>query len=85
MLSGGAEVYVGQECIAAVWPDEVPGICASPRGLRNAAATTTGRAEVMHISRNDVSRLLDEVPALREAMDASVAQHVPGAVAADTS
>jgi CRP/FNR family transcriptional regulator, cyclic AMP receptor protein len=39
---------------------------------------------VLHIARNDLSRLLDEVPALRETMDATVARHVPGAATADT-
>ena len=67
-------------------PGEVIGESALRRGkLRNATVTTTGRAEVLHIARDDLNRLLDEVPALRETMDATVARHVPGAATADPS
>jgi hypothetical protein len=34
---------------------------------------------VLHIARNDLNRLLDEVPALRQMMDETVARHVPQA------
>ncbi|OPE48739.1 cyclic nucleotide-binding domain-containing protein, partial [Mycolicibacterium diernhoferi] len=44
--------------------------------LRNATVTTTGKAEVLHIARDDLHRLLDQIPALRETMDATVAKHV---------
>lgn len=47
--------------------------------LRNATVTTTGKAEVLHVARDDLDRLLNEIPALREIMDATVARHVPGA------
>jgi CRP/FNR family transcriptional regulator, cyclic AMP receptor protein len=86
LLSGEAGVYVGREQIAVVGPGEVIGESALHRGkLRNATVTTTGRAEVLHIDRDDLARLLDEVPALRETMDATVARHVPGAATADPS
>jgi CRP-like cAMP-binding protein len=49
--------------------------------LRNATVTTTGRAEVLHIGRADLERLLHEIPALRETMDATVARHTPAATA----
>jgi CRP-like cAMP-binding protein len=82
LLSGEAGVYVGNERIAVVGPGEVIGESALRHGkLRNATVTTTGRAEVLHIARNDLSRLLDEVPALRELMDETVARHVPEAAA----
>src|SRR3954468_11868641 len=82
MLSGEAGVYVGGNRIAVVGPGEVIGESALRRGkLRNATVTTTGKAEVLRISRDDLSRLLDEVPALRETMDATVARHVPEAAA----
>jgi CRP/FNR family transcriptional regulator, cyclic AMP receptor protein len=45
--------------------------------LRNATVTTTGKAEVLHVARDDLDRLLNEIPALRETMDATVARHVP--------
>ena len=79
LLSGEAGVYVGQDRIAVVGPGEVIGESALRRGkLRNATVTTTGKAEVLHIARDDLDRLLNEIPALRETMDATVARHVRG-------
>ena len=52
--------------------------------LRNATVTTTGRSEVLHIARDDLERLLHEVPALRETMDATMARHVPQAAAEES-
>jgi hypothetical protein len=78
LLSGEAGVYVGQDRIAVVGPGEVIGESAIRRGkLRNATVTTTGKAEVLHVARDDLDRLLNEIPALRETMDATVARHVP--------
>jgi CRP/FNR family transcriptional regulator, cyclic AMP receptor protein len=86
LLSGEAGVYVGGDRIAVVGPGEVIGESALRRGqLRNATVTTTGKAEVLHIARDDLDRLLNEVPALRETMDATVARHVPKAATADPS
>jgi CRP/FNR family transcriptional regulator, cyclic AMP receptor protein len=48
--------------------------------LRSATVTTTGPAEVLRIERDDLARLLDEIPALRETMDATVARHAPVAI-----
>lgn len=80
LLSGEAGVWVGNDRIATVGPGEVIGESALRRGkLRNATVTTTGRAEVLHIDRDDLERLLQEIPALRETMDATVARHVPQA------
>jgi CRP-like cAMP-binding protein len=39
--------------------------------LRNATVTTTGPVEVLVIQRDDLASLLDEIPALRETMDAT--------------
>ena len=84
LLSGEAGVYVGRDRIAVLGPGEVIGESALKRGkLRNATVTTTGRAEVLHIDRNDLDRLLDELPALREVIDATVARHVPDGAPAD--
>ncbi len=80
LLSGEAGVYVKGDRIAVVGPGEVIGESALRRGkLRNATVTTTGKAEVLHIARDDLDRLLNEVPALRETMDQTVARHVPEA------
>ncbi len=86
LLSGEVGVYVGSDRIAVVGPGEVIGESSLRRGrLRNATVTTTGRAEVLHIARDDLERLLGDVPALREMMDETVARHVPGAATAESS
>lgn len=86
MLSGEAGVYVGQERVAVVGPGDVIGESVLRRGkLRNATVTTTGPAEVLRIARDDLARLLDQIPALREVMDATVARRVPGAATGDQS
>jgi len=80
LLSGEAGVYVGSDKIATVKSGEVIGESALKRGkLRGATVTTTGRAEVLHIDRDDLDRLLNDVPALRDVIDATVARRVPGA------
>lgn len=78
LLSGEVGVYVGQDRVAALGPGEVIGESALHRGrLRSATVTTTGPAELLRIERDDLATLLNEIPALREIMDASVARHVP--------
>src|ERR1700731_2894113 len=81
LLSGEAGVYVGQDRVALVGPGEVIGESALRRGkLRSATVTTTGPAEVLRIERDDFARLLGEIPALRETMDATIARHAPVAL-----
>ncbi len=78
LLSGEVGVYVGQDRIATLGPGEVIGEAALQRGkLRSATVTTTGPAEVLRIERDDLAVLLNELPALREIIDASIARHVP--------
>ena len=78
LLSGEVGVYVGQERIAVLGPGEVIGESALRRGkLRSATVTTTGPSEVLRIERDDLDRLLAEIPALRETMEATVARHPP--------
>ncbi|TPG31912.1 Crp/Fnr family transcriptional regulator [Mycolicibacterium hodleri] len=82
LLSGEAGVYSGTDRVAVVGPGEVIGESALRHGkLRSATVTTVGRAEVLHIGRDDVVRLLDEIPALRELMDDTVARHLSGSIA----
>jgi CRP-like cAMP-binding protein len=82
LLSGEVGVYVGHNRVAVVGSGEVIGESALRSGkLRNATVTTIGKAEVLHVKRDDLNRLLEEIPALRETMDATVARHTPqGAV-----
>ena len=80
LLSGEAGVYAGRDRVAVVGPGEVIGESALRRGkLRSATVTTIGPAEVLRIERDDLARLLDEIPALRETMEATVARHALGA------
>jgi CRP/FNR family transcriptional regulator, cyclic AMP receptor protein len=82
LLSGEVGVYVGEDRIAVLGPGEVIGESALRRGkLRSATVTTMGPAEVLRIERDDLARLLDEIPALRETMDETAARHVPVAPA----
>jgi len=79
LLSGEAGVYVGQDRVAVVGPGEVIGESALRRGkLRNATVTTTGRAEVLRVAGADLEGLLNQIPALRDIMDATAARHMPG-------
>src|ERR1700739_2947620 len=81
LLSGEAGVYGGEDRIAVLGRGEVIGESALRRGkLRSATVTTPGPAEVLRIERDDFTRLLDQVPALREIMDATAARHAPVAV-----
>jgi CRP/FNR family transcriptional regulator, cyclic AMP receptor protein len=85
LLSGGG-VFFGHDRVALVGPGEVIGESALRRGkLRNATMTTTGTAEVIHIGRDDLARLLTEVPALRQALEATVARHAPREDVVDSS
>ena len=78
LLSGEAGVYVGEDRIAALGPGEVIGESALRRGkLRSATVTTMGPSEVLRIERDVLDRLLSEIPALRETMEATVARHPP--------
>lgn len=86
LLSGEAGVYVGRERIAVVGPGEVIGESVFRSGkLRNATVTTVGRAEVLHIARDDVVRLVSDMPALRDLMDQTVARHVSGSATTEPS
>ena len=77
LLTGEAGVFVGQDKIATVKSGEVIGESALKRGkLRGATVTTTGRAEVLHIDRDDLDGLINEVPAMRAVMDSTVASRV---------
>lgn len=78
LLSGEVGVYAGQDRIAVLGPGEVIGESALHRGrLRSATVTTMGPAELLRIERDDLAALLNEMPALRDIIDASVARHVP--------
>lgn len=78
LLSGEVGVYVGRDRVATLGPGEVIGESALLRGqLRSATVTTTGPAEVLRIEQDDLTRLLEEIPALRETIHSTVERHTP--------
>ncbi len=78
LLSGEVGVYVGREHVATLGPGEVIGHSAIKSGaLRTATVTTTGPAEVLRIESEDLVGLLDEIPAMRAAIDETLARHTP--------
>ncbi len=78
LLSGEVGVYVGRDHVATLGPGEVIGHSAIKSGaLRTATVTTTGPAEVLRIESEDLVGLLDEIPALRKAIDDTLARHTP--------
>lgn len=78
LLNGEVGVYVGREHVATLGPGEVIGHSAIKSGaLRTATVTTTGPAEVLRIESDDLVGLLDEIPALRKAIDDTLSRHTP--------
>jgi CRP/FNR family transcriptional regulator, cyclic AMP receptor protein len=78
LLRGEVGVYVGQDRVALLGPGEVIGEAVLRRGqLRSATVTTTGPADVLRIERDDLDALVQDIPALRETMEATVARHAP--------
>ena len=78
LLSGEVGVYSGRDRVATLGPGEVIGESALLRGqLRSATVTTTGPAEVLRIEQDDLTRLLDEIPALRATIHSTVERHAP--------
>lgn len=77
LLSGEVGVYAGSDRIAVLGPGEVIGESVLRDKLRSATVTTTGPAEVLRIDRDDLPYLLDQIPALRDAMEATASKHVP--------
>lgn len=78
LLSGEVGVYVGRDRVATLGAGEVIGESALLRGkLRSATVTTTGPAEVLRLEQDDLVRLLEEMPALRETIHSTVERHAP--------
>lgn len=77
LLKGKVGVYVGDDQIAELGAGEVIGESALRQGkLRSATVTTIGPAEVLRIERDDLARLLEQIPALRDMIESTAAQHV---------
>ncbi|MQA60570.1 MAG: cyclic nucleotide-binding domain-containing protein [Actinophytocola sp.] len=79
LLSGKVAVYAGREPVAELGPGDVVGEVAIRQGrLRSATVSTTEAVEMLRIEGEDLTRLLRELPALRDAMDATAAEHGGG-------
>lgn len=76
LLSGKVAVYSGREQVAELGPGDVVGEIAIRQGrLRSATVSTTESVEMLRIEGEDLTRLLGEIPALRDAVDATAAGH----------
>jgi len=77
LLSGEVGVYVGRRHVATLGAGEVIGHSAIQEGALRATVTTAGPAEVLRIEAEDLTGLLEEVPALRDAIAETLARHTP--------
>lgn len=76
LLSGSVAVYSGREQVARLGPGDVAGDVALRQGrLRSATVSTVEPIELLRIEGSDLTRLLDELPALRDALEAFAADH----------
>lgn len=76
LLSGRMAVFSGQRQVAELAPGELVGEVSIRRGrLRSATVSSLEPAEILRIGSEELAGLLDEMPALREAIDAAVAAH----------
>lgn len=76
LLSGSVAVYSGRERVAELGPGDVAGDVALRQGrLRSATVSTLEPVEMLRIEGADLHRLLDELPALRSALESFAADH----------
>jgi CRP-like cAMP-binding protein len=79
LLSGKVAVYAGRDQVAELGPGEVVGEVAIRRErLRSATVSTMEPVELLRIEGADLTRLLEELPVLAEAIDASAVAHGGG-------
>lgn len=75
ILDGSVEVRRDGRVIAELEAGEIIGeLAILRRQLRSATVTAASRLTVLHIERQAVERLYDEVPAVREALDAAASE-----------
>lgn len=76
ILSGTVQVRRDDRVVATLGAGEVIGeVAILRRRLRSASVTATTGLRVLHFGRDAIERLYAEVPAVREALDRSVAAH----------
>ena len=78
LLSGEVAIRKGGETIATVGPGAVIGeVGILEKRLRTAAVVSQSELEVVHFTKEDLVRLVDEIPALRDALQTSADESLP--------
>jgi CRP/FNR family transcriptional regulator, cyclic AMP receptor protein len=76
LLSGRVAVFSGQDQVAELGPGQLVGEVSILQGrLRSATVSSIEPTQMLRIGGEDLSRLLGELPALREAIDAAMTAH----------
>jgi len=78
LLSGEVSIRKGGDTIATVGPGAVIGeVGILEKRLRTAAVVSESELEVVHFTKDDLVRLVDEIPALRDALQSSADERLP--------
>ena len=78
LLSGEVAIRHGGETVATVGPGAVIGeVGILEKRLRTAAVVSQSELEVVHFTKEDLVTLVDEIPALRDALQSTADDHLP--------
>lgn len=79
LLSGTVAVFSGRDQVAELGPGDLVGEVAIRQGrLRSATVSSLEPVEMLRIGGDELTRLLDQIPALRRAIDTATAAHGGG-------
>ena len=78
LLTGEVSIRKGGETIATAGPGAVIGeVGILEKRLRTAAVVSESELEVVHFTKDDLVKLVDEIPALRDALQSTADDHLP--------
>ena len=78
LLTGEVAIRKGGETVATAGPGAVIGeVGILEKRLRTAAVVSQSELEVVHFTKDDLVKLVDEIPALRDALQSAADDHVP--------
>jgi CRP/FNR family cyclic AMP-dependent transcriptional regulator len=78
LLDGEVAIRKGGETVATVGPGAVIGeVGVLEKRLRTAAVVSQTELEVVHFTREDLAALVDDIPALREALQSTADEDLP--------
>ncbi len=78
LLSGEVAIRRGGETIATAGPGAVIGeVGILEKRLRTAAVVSQSELEVVHFTKEDLVKLVDQIPALRDALQSTADDHLP--------